>query len=368
MSDTDDGHEDERLLDATSALLPPLMTAIDALRLAGRHMHPPQLADVVRAAMPYQAPLTDGVAQFEAVDWPRHLGYFSSCALESARSAVRAFQTLETSSESSNPTMAGYSAMRHTTRAVEALYPVASMLPPVSRFYLETQARQDAVVDKLAGVDPQRSEVGVLHAANGTDERGGFTVYVPEYFDPAQPMPLVVALHGGSGHGRNFVWTWLVEARSRGALVLSPTARGDTWSLTGADVDAENINRMLDFVMERWPVDTARVLLTGMSDGGTYSYLLGLQDDARFTHLAPVSASFHPLLIEAASAERLRDLPIYLVHGCLDWMFHVDVARQAADLLAAAGAAVTYREIEDLSHTYPTEENSRILDWLLGNA
>ena len=30
-----------------------------------------------------------------------------------------------------------------------------------------------------------------------------------------------------------------------------------------------------------------------------------------------------------------------------------------------AGAAVTYREIEDLSHTYPREENARILDWLM---
>jgi phospholipase/carboxylesterase len=37
----------------------------------------------------------------------------------------------------------------------------------------------------------------------------------------------------------------------------------------------------------------------------------------------------------------------------------------ARDALAAAGAAVTYREIDDLSHTYPVEENARILDWFL---
>ena len=29
------------------------------------------------------------------------------------------------------------------------------------------------------------------------------------------------------------------------------------------------------------------------------------------------------------------------------------------------GAAVTYREIADLSHVYPREEGSRILDWFL---
>jgi hypothetical protein len=27
---------------------------------------------------------------------------------------------------------------------------------------------------------------------------------------------------------------------------------------------------------------------------------------------------------------------------------------------------VTYRELEDLSHTYPRDENPRILEWLIG--
>ncbi len=45
-------------------------------------------------------------------------------------------------------------------------------------------------------------------------------------------------------------------------------------------------------------------------------------------------------------------------------MFPVDVARVARDALSAAGAAVTYRELDDLSHSYPGEENARILDWL----
>jgi phospholipase/carboxylesterase len=30
-----------------------------------------------------------------------------------------------------------------------------------------------------------------------------------------------------------------------------------------------------------------------------------------------------------------------------------------------AGADVVFREIEDLSHTYPRDENGRILDWLI---
>ena len=101
-----------------------------------------------------------------------------------------------------------------------------------------------------------------------------------------------------------------------------------------------------------------------MSDGGTFSYISGLRADSPFTHLAPCSASFHPMLLEVVDDQRIKDLPVYLTHGALDWMFPVDVARTAQNALTIAGAEVVYREIEDLSHTYPVEESAAILQWL----
>jgi phospholipase/carboxylesterase len=71
-------------------------------------------------------------------------------------------------------------------------------------------------------------------------------------------------------------------------------------------------------------------------------------------------------MAQLADAERIRDLPIYLVHGLLDWMFPVQVARHTRDALCAAGANVTYREIDDLSHCYPREINAEMLHWLNG--
>ena len=65
-----------------------------------------------------------------------------------------------------------------------------------------------------------------------------------------------------------------------------------------------------------------------MSDGGTFCYVSGLESASPFTHLAPVAATFHPLMAEMADAKRVRGLPVYLVHGRLDWMFPVQVARQ----------------------------------------
>ena len=122
---------------------------------------------------------------------------------------------------------------------------------------------------------------------------------------------------------------------------------------------------MLEAVAQTWHVDRTRLLLTGMSDGGTFTLLSGLDDESPFTHLAPVAASFHPLLVTMAEPRRVVGLPVYLVHGGLDWMFPVAVARTAQQALTAAGAKVTYREIADLSHAYPREEGSGILHWFL---
>ena len=175
--------------------------------------------------------------------------------------------------------------------------------------------------------------------------RGGFSLYVPEYYTPDRAWPLVMALHGGSGNGRGFLWSWLRDARSFGAILVAPTATGNasnksTWALMGEDTDTENLNRILDAVCSRWNVDPSKLLLTGMSDGGTFCYVTGLESASPFTHLAPVAATFHPLMAEMADAERLRGLPVYLVHGRLDWMFPVQVARQTRDALSAAGADV----------------------------
>jgi phospholipase/carboxylesterase len=136
----------------------------------------------------------------------------------------------------------------------------------------------------------------------------------------------------------------------------------------GDDTDTPNLSRILEAVRSRWNIDSRRLLLTGMSDGGTFCYVTGLERASPFTHLAPVAATFHPLMAEMADAERLRDLPIFLVHGRLDWMFPVQVARHARDALSAAGADVTYRELDDLSHCYPREINTEMLNWLNGAA
>ena len=195
--------------------------------------------------------------------------------------------------------------------------------------------------------------------------RGGFDLYVPESYDASEPWPLVVALHGGSGNGADFLWSWLREARSRQFLLMAPTSRDSTWSLHAPELDGEVLRKLTQWVMAKWRVDSGHVLLTGLSDGATMTLLTGLAQDTPYTHLAPVSGVLHPMNFAIGNLDRARDKPIYLVHGALDWLFPVALAQEAARVLEDAHAKLLYREIEDLSHTYPREENARIVEWML---
>jgi phospholipase/carboxylesterase len=347
-----------------TALLPPLLRSMDMLGFIARHFHPPDFGAVMEAAGTPDHDLRSARGSLD--DWPDQLAGVRERLRTAVDAALAAFEGLRNAPDQADGIRAVFRALRYLPRAKEALYPLAAAVPAINRFFLDPALRDDAdVLQRVAA--PAHDGTGVIHVDNEAGSRGGYSLYVPEFYTPDRAWPLVMALHGGSGNGRNFLWSWLRDARSHGAILVAPTATGPTWALMGDDTDTPNFIRILEAVKSRWNIDASRMLLTGMSDGGTFCYVTGLEDVSPFTHLAPVSATFHPLMAEMASPDRLRGLPIYLVHGALDWMFQVEVAQQTHRMLKAAGADIVYRELDDLSHTYPDEINAPMLAWLRGH-
>lgn len=353
---------EERELDDIVALLPPLLQAVDRLGFVARYFNPSQYGELMEAVGDPDAALAAERPRLEA--WPEAMAPVGGALAAAADEALAAFAELRAAPEQEDGLAAVFRALRHLPRAQEALYPLSRGLPPVSRFFLDPDRRDDADLAARLAAAPEQETTGVIHGGSEPGSRGGFSMYVPEYYDAAVAWPVVFALHGGSGNGRAFLWSWVREARTRGAIVVAPTALGRTWAIQGGDADTPNLHRILDLVRRHWRVDESRVLLGGMSDGGTFSYVSGLEPGSPFTHLAPTSAAFHPVMAGYADRDRLQGLPIHIAHGALDWMFDVGMAREAAAALQAAGAAVTYLEIPDLAHTYPREANGPILTWL----
>lgn len=331
-----------------------------------RHLHPSKHTHLRGLLERPGADLGLALTAFRALQPPQSLEAFH-LQMERAGSATDEAVRLFTDPASPADTVARVlGSLRCTCRALEALYPLREVLPPLGQLFAETPLH-----DRLTELDPEMAQEGVtvgMHAAGSSedqpDARGAFVFYVPERYDGSEALPLVVALHGGFGHGRDFVWTWLREARSRRCCLLAPTSLGTTWSLHDPEQDGAALLSMVEFVTERWRIDSSRVLLTGLSDGATFSLLCGLAEGSPFTALAPVSGVLHPWNFRNGNLGRARGKRIYLIHGALDWMFPVAIARTARDALAQAGAELVYRELDDLSHAYPREENARILRWL----
>ena len=339
------------------------LATLGALEAILRRLHPPALPQLREHLTPVRDRLAETLDGYRSAVAPPGLEPFHEQLSGGAGEALAAAEHFLAPAPPSQLAAGVLASMRCHCRAQELFYPLRGAFPPLAQYFVEP-----AFHERLAELDPEPSEqvnVGLHRAGDASDgdARGGFSLYVPERYRGDAPWPLVVALHGGHGDGRDFLWTWLREARGRGFLLLAPTSRGATWSFDSPAVDADALRSMIDFVSEKWSVDRARILLTGLSDGATFALLAGLAEGSPFTALAPVSGVLHPANFRNGNLGRARGKRIYLVHGALDWMFPVSLAHGARDALEQAEADLSFREIADLSHAYPREENDRILSW-----
>ena len=206
-------------------------------------------------------------------------------------------------------------------------------------------------------------EVGILHHRQSSDH-GAYSLYVPENYAPERHWPLIIALHGGSGANDEYLLTWLRAAKSKGYFVLSPKSLGPTWAVDNPDPDVLSITSMLSTVGSRYAIDPGRILVSGLSDGGTFSYTLAASRPDLFGAVAPVAAVLPPWL----DMQKAKALPFLIIHGGQDFIFPVMTARKANTALVENGfAAVTYEELPDWGHAYTYSINEEmILPWFEG--
>jgi phospholipase/carboxylesterase len=208
--------------------------------------------------------------------------------------------------------------------------------------------------------------VGFTHKGR-TNTHHEYSLYVPENYAPQHKWPLIVCLHGGYGQGNEYIWTWLRPAKSNGYILLSPKSIGPTWSVLQPPLDIRSIQAMLTEVCETYSVDRSRVYLSGLSDGGTFSYIFGLASADLFAGIAPIAGDFHPMMDPLLRQKKGIDKPLLVVHGVHDTIFPVETARQARQLFERIGYKVTYRELPDWGHAYPYKINQQIvLPWFAG--
>jgi phospholipase/carboxylesterase len=200
----------EAVVDDIVAVLPPLLQSLEALGFIARHLNPPDFDRVMEAAgQPDQALKA---VRPRLADWPEEFAEIKTALETASDAALAAFEGLRKVQLGDGDLIAVFRALRYAPRAQEALYPLAAKLPPVNSFFVDPAFRDDTgLLTRLAA--PANENTGIIHDHNEAGSRGGFSLYIPEYYTPDRAWPLVMALHGGSGNGRGFLWSWLRDAQ-----------------------------------------------------------------------------------------------------------------------------------------------------------
>lgn len=191
--------------------------------------------------------------------------------------------------------------------------------------------------------------------------RDGY-MYVPSTYDPDVPAPLLVALHGRGMNveGWEVFIPWCEEA---GMVLLAPESRDRSWDLTITGrfgLDVIFLSLAIDHVIARCNIDSARIGLMGISDGGTYALSLGASNGDYFTHIISVAPGFF------TPGPELRGSPLFwMAHGLSDQVFDEEYShREILPALRELDYIVQYVQFEG-GHEYPPAVQEQAMDWFL---
>jgi predicted esterase len=225
---------------------------------------------------------------------------------------------------------------------------------------LDAQADDARELDEIASVlekreDPYASRTGVMRRAYRDPADGKlseFALWVPPDFDPAKKYPLIVALHGMNGHPMQML-QWLFgyddplhdgnwedrhphrELPTLEAIVVAPDGHFNTMY---RDLGEDDVMHVTDWAMKAYPIDEARVTITGPSMGGIGTAACAFHHPDRFAAAEPL-CGYHSYFVRGdiggramrpwerfVSEERSNTfwaenglyIPLFIVHGKKD--------------------------------------------------
>lgn len=153
-----------------------------------------------------------------------------------------------------------------------------------------------------------------------------YTLTVPDSYDGAAPVPLVIALHPYASSG------WAMRARAdldtqaqqHGFLVAYPDSADVHWDdgqiaagwpteLAPVD-DVGFLSALIDHLAAEYTIDPARVFLTGFERGGTMAYRAACALPERFAGVAVVNALMWDFNV-AACEDPTAPVSLLILHG-----------------------------------------------------
>ena len=205
-------------------------------------------------------------------------------------------------------------------------------------------------------------ETGVIKLNNRTDDgvEHFYAVNVPAGYDPSRRYTVRFQLHGGvDGRVNN-------QPRGTGEIgnlagaeqiyVLPYAWRDAPW---WSDAQILNLNAIVDALKRTYNVDENRVVVAGVSDGGTGAYFVAMRETTPFSSFIPLNGFIMVLANDGMDdgglfPTNLLNKPMFVVNGGLDRLYPLSVVEPFTRHLMNGGVQVAY---------YPQPEGQHNTAW-----
>ena len=195
-----------------------------------------------------------------------------------------------------------------------------------------------------------------------------YVKYLPRDYDESKKYPLVFFLHG-AGERRDDLdvacrLSYMRYVRERGEeypfIFIGPQCPdGKYWGCY-----TESLLAFLDYICDTLPIDMDRVYLTGLSMGGTGTWMLAMAAPERFAAIAPICGSGISWYGCA-----LANIPIMVYHGDCDDIVPIQDSIEMIQSVNKSGGHAEIRVLYGVGHNAwdAAYEGDALYKWMLSH-
>lgn len=198
-----------------------------------------------------------------------------------------------------------------------------------------------------------------------SQQERNYLLYTPTDMEPDQQYPILLFLHGGGERGDSIELLkkhgppkLISEGKDFPFYVLSPQCPYEIGFF-----DERVIETLLDQIIASHNIDTSRVYLAGLSQGGYGVWRLAVNNPDKYAAMISICAASIPIVY----LDELTDLPIWIFHGVMDEAVPVELSIEAYKKLKSLNGNVKLTVCPEANHDSWTQtfENDSIYSWFL---
>jgi predicted peptidase len=180
-------------------------------------------------------------------------------------------------------------------------------------------------------------------------------------------LPLVMFLHGAGERGNDLelvkkhgIPKRIAQGQEFPFIAVSPQCPLNSWWPN----ELEALKRLLDEVIVKYPVNTKRIYLTGLSMGGYGTWYLAGMYPTLFAAIAPICGGGDFML-----GRQLAKTPIWAFHGDKDSVVPLSESKRMIDIVKSAGGKPKFTVYKGVDHDSWTKtyDNPKLYEWLLSH-